>query len=39
MGLVTSKEVSKVIGLQKLGFLGTFIGLALHPNSSHLRDQ
>jgi putative hemolysin len=26
MGLVTSKEVSKVIGLQKLGFLGTFIG-------------
>ena len=26
MGLVTSKEVSKVIGLQKLGFLGTFVG-------------
>ena len=26
MGLVTSKEVSKVIGLQKFRFLGTFIG-------------
>ena len=29
MGLVTSKEVSKVIGLQKFGFLGTFIGWIL----------
>ena len=26
MSLVTSKEISQVIGLQKLGFLGTFVG-------------
>jgi putative hemolysin len=26
MALVTSKEISKVIGIQKLGFLGTFVG-------------
>jgi len=26
MALVTSKEISKVIGIHKLGFLGTFIG-------------
>jgi putative hemolysin len=29
MALVTSKEVSQVIGLQKLGFLGTFVGWIL----------
>ena len=29
MALVTSKEISQVIGLQKLGFLGTFIGWLL----------
>ena len=29
MALVTSKEISQVIGLQKLGFLGTFIGWIL----------
>jgi putative hemolysin len=29
MALVTSKEVSQVIGLQKLGFLGTFVGWVL----------
>jgi putative hemolysin len=29
MPLVTSKEISEVIGLQKLGFLGTFIGWIL----------
>jgi putative hemolysin len=29
MGLVTAKEISQVIGLQKLGFLGTFIGWLL----------
>jgi putative hemolysin len=26
MALVTSKEISKVLGIQKLGFLGTFVG-------------
>ena len=29
MALVTSKEIAEVIGLQKLGFLGTFIGWVL----------
>ncbi|MFK8059203.1 MAG: GNAT family N-acyltransferase [Polaribacter sp.] len=29
MALVTSKEIAQVIGLQKLGFLGTFIGWIL----------
>ncbi|MEE9408160.1 MAG: lysophospholipid acyltransferase family protein [Polaribacter sp.] len=29
MALVTSKEISQVIGLQKLGFLGTFVGWIL----------
>jgi len=29
MALVTSKEISKVIGIHKLGFLGTFIGLVV----------
>ncbi|MFT6959150.1 MAG: putative hemolysin [Polaribacter sp.] len=29
MALVSSKEVSQVIGLQKLGFLGTFVGWVL----------
>ncbi|WP_438977272.1 GNAT family N-acyltransferase [Polaribacter sp.] len=29
MALVTSKEISKVLGLQKLGFIGTFIGWLL----------
>ncbi len=29
MALVTSKEVSEVIGLQKLGFLGIFVGWVL----------
>jgi putative hemolysin len=29
MALVTSKEVSQVIGLQKFGFIGTFIGWVL----------
>ena len=29
MALVTSKEIAQVIGLQKLGFLGTFIGWLL----------
>jgi putative hemolysin len=29
MALVTSKEVSQVIGLQKFGFLGTFVGWLL----------
>ncbi|QNM84771.1 lysophospholipid acyltransferase family protein [Polaribacter pectinis] len=29
MALVTSKEISQVVGLQKLGFLGTFIGWIL----------
>ncbi|MEN8703028.1 MAG: lysophospholipid acyltransferase family protein [Polaribacter sp.] len=29
MGLVTAKEISQVIGLQKLGFFGTFIGWLL----------
>ena len=29
MALVTSKEISQVIGLQKFGFLGTFIGWLL----------
>jgi len=29
MALVTSKEISQVIGLQKLGFLGTFMGWLL----------
>jgi putative hemolysin len=29
MALVTSKEVSQVIGLQKFGFLGTFVGWVL----------
>ena len=29
MGLVTAKEISQVIGLQKLGFLGAFIGWLL----------
>ncbi len=29
MALVTSKEISQVLGLQKLGFLGTFIGWLL----------
>jgi putative hemolysin len=29
MSLVTSKEISQVIGLQKLGFLGTFFGWLL----------
>lgn len=29
MELVTAKEISQVIGLQKLGFLGTFIGWLL----------
>jgi hypothetical protein len=26
MSLVTAKEVAQVIGLEKLGFLGTFVG-------------
>ena len=26
MSLVTSKEISQVFGLQKLGFLGSFVG-------------
>lgn len=26
MGLVTSKEIAKVIGIEKFGFIGTFIG-------------
>ncbi len=26
MALVTSKEIAQVIGLEKFGFLGTFIG-------------
>ena len=31
MALVTSKEISKVIGIEKLGFLGTFVGwVVLH---------
>ena len=29
MGLVTSKEIAKVIGLEKWGFLGTFVGWVL----------
>ncbi|TMM29641.1 lysophospholipid acyltransferase family protein [Polaribacter aestuariivivens] len=29
MALVTSKEISQVIGLEKLGFLGTFVGWIL----------
>ncbi|MCG1037479.1 GNAT family N-acyltransferase [Polaribacter sargassicola] len=29
MALVTSKEIAQVIGLQKIGFLGTFIGWIL----------
>ncbi len=29
MALVTSKEVSQVIGLHKFGFLGTFVGWVL----------
>lgn len=29
MALVTSKEIAQVIGLQKLGFIGTFIGWLL----------
>ena len=29
MSLVTSKEISQVIGLQKFGFLGTFVGWIL----------
>ena len=29
MGLVTSKEIAKVIGLDKFGFIGTFIGWLL----------
>jgi putative hemolysin len=29
MALVTAKEISQVIGLQKLGFLGTFVGWLL----------
>jgi putative hemolysin len=29
MSLVTSKEIAQVIGLQKLGFLGTFVGWIL----------
>ncbi|MCH3883903.1 GNAT family N-acyltransferase [Tenacibaculum aquimarinum] len=29
MGLVTSKEIAQVIGLEKWGFLGTFIGWVL----------
>ncbi|PQJ80215.1 GNAT family N-acyltransferase [Polaribacter porphyrae] len=29
MALVTSKEISQVLGLEKLGFLGTFIGWLL----------
>ncbi|WP_405608879.1 GNAT family N-acyltransferase [Polaribacter sp. Asnod1-A03] len=29
MALVTSKEISQVIGLQKIGFLGTFVGWVL----------
>jgi putative hemolysin len=29
MALVTSKEISQVVGLQKLGFLGTFFGWIL----------
>ena len=29
MALVTSKEIAQVIGLQKLGFLGTFMGWLL----------
>ncbi len=29
MGLVTSKEIAKVIGVEKLGFIGTFIGWIL----------
>lgn len=29
MALVTSKEISQVVGLQKLGFMGTFIGWLL----------
>ena len=29
MALVTSKEISQVIGLQKLGFIGTFVGWLL----------
>ena len=29
MALVTSKEIAQVVGLQKLGFLGTFIGWVL----------
>jgi putative hemolysin len=29
MALVTSKEIAQVIGLQKLGFLGTFVGWLL----------
>lgn len=29
MALVTSKEISQVVGLQKLGFIGTFIGWLL----------
>ena len=29
MALVTSKEISQIIGLQKLSFLGTFVGWLL----------
>ena len=29
MGLVSSKEIAGVIGLEKYGFLGTFIGWVL----------
>ena len=29
MALVTSKEIAKVIGLQKVGFIGTFVGWLL----------
>ena len=29
MALVTSKEIAKVIGLEKFGFFGTFIGWLL----------
>ena len=29
MGLVTSKEISQVLGLAKLGFIGTFVGWIL----------
>ncbi|UAM98151.1 lysophospholipid acyltransferase family protein [Polaribacter litorisediminis] len=29
MALVTSKEIAQVVGLQKLGFLGTFLGWVL----------